>query len=312
MNKPASPIITAPMTTRINRRDFLIQTATIASACLLASPNTNLWARTSLNTQVNSLIQSMRAQGRIQGSEQTSWSVYDFTKGQKLVALNEDTPRQAASMIKPFIALAFFYTVTREGSPLHYSATIRQTMEQMIRRSSNVATNTLMHLVSKHNGNRGPQDIERVLKEWAPGVFQQTRIVEYIPANGRTYRNQASAHDYSRFLYALWNDQLPYAHELRTLMALPNRDRITTGVSTIPAHVKVYDKTGSTSRLCGNMGIVEGHSRYGKRCAYTFVGIIERTSRTTAYYKWIKDRGNVMREVSDLVYAYMKDRHQLV
>lgn len=264
-----------------------------------------------LQREVVRLVKGMRSKGLIRPEEKTSWSIYDFTTRQKLVAINEDIPRQAASMIKPFVAQAYFYKLAEERGKMRYTSEVRQTMERMIRRSSNTATNQIMSLVSRHEGNRGPRDVERVLKKHAPGIFRETRIVETIPANGRTYRNLASAHDYSRFLYALWHDRLPYADELRKIMSLPNRDRIYHGVKSIPVGVKVYDKTGSTACLCGNMGIIEAPGRGGRRYPYTFIGIIERPSRAKNYGSWITRRSNAIRAVSDLVYRDMKGRHQL-
>lgn len=295
------------------RRQFL-STLTLAGGGLWLGglPTLLNAAPSSLQNQVSALVKRMRAEGKITSDERTSWSIYDFASQQKLVAINEDIPRQAASMIKPFVAQAFFYSADRRGSGLRYSSTVRDIMEQSIRRSSNTATTELMRMVSRANGNHGPIDVENVLKNHAPGVFQETRIVEYIPANGRTYRNLASAHDYSRFLYALWHSRMPHAQELREIMGLPNRDRISHGVSSMPAHVRVYDKTGSTARLCGNMGIVECHDSRGRPRPYTFIGIIERDSRTQSYGAWITSRSNALRSVSNLVYLYMKNRHQLV
>ena len=133
-------------------------------------------------------------------------------------------------------------------------------MERMIRSSCNTSTNRLMTLVSKNAGNRGPGDVERVLKQNGPDIFQDIRIVEQIPAGGRTYRNLASAGDYHRFLAAFWRSQLPYSDEMRALLSLSNRDRIVDGVDSMPDNVRVYDKTGSTSMLCGDMGIVDNRA----------------------------------------------------
>jgi beta-lactamase class A len=251
------------------------------------------------------LVKRMRAQGKIRPDEQTSWSVYDFTGGKKLVSINEEIPRQAASMIKPFVAQAFFYTAKDKGSRLGYTGSIRDTMELMIRKSNNAATNEIMQIVSRYNGNGGPRATEAVLKRHAADVYRQTSIVEYIPANGRTYRNKASARDYSRFLYALWNNRAPYSRELLDLMALPNHDRITKGVNSMPSSVRVYDKTGSTAMLCGNMGIIECRNSRGRPRPYTFIGVIEKSSRTSAYGTWITNRSNAMRQVSNLVFRYM-------
>jgi beta-lactamase class A len=256
-------------------------------------------------------VKRLRAEGKIRGDERTSWSVYDFTGRKKLVSINEEQPRQAASMMKPFVAQAFFYTLRDNPGRLQYTSGTRDTMEQMIRRSNNRATNEIMQIVSRYNGNMGPQATEYVLKRHAPQVFRQTSIVEYIPSDGRTYRNKASARDYSRFLFAQWNRQMPYSSEVLDLMALPNRNRITQGVRNIPSDVRVYDKTGSTAMLCGNMGIIECRSSRGRPRPYTFVGIIEKSNRSSAYGTWITNRSNAIREVSNLVYVYMQSQHQL-
>jgi len=298
----------------LSRRELLAALAATSAGIMLGTP---LLAqaghkRGSLQQQVIDLVQRLRRQGQIGPRERTSWSVYDFNTKKKLVSINEDIPRQAASMIKPFVSQSYFYLVADSSGHVRYTDKVRNIMERMIRKSSNTATNQLIDLVSRHRSHRGPRDVEAILKSEAPQIFKQTRIVEKIPAGGKTYRNQASAHDYSRFLYALWYDRFPYAGEMRRLMALPNHDRITRKVASIPDSVRVYDKTGSTAQLCGNMGIIEAVSRSGHRVPYTFIGIIERPSSTAHYGTWITNRSNAIRAVSNLVYLEMKDRHRLV
>jgi beta-lactamase class A len=308
----AEALALAAADSALDRRTFLITSGLAAGTLLIGAPGLVQAAQGStLQRQLVRLVKRMRAEGKIRSDERTSWSVYDFTGGKKLVSINEEIPRQAASMIKPFVAQAFFYTAEEQGSRLRYTSSIRNTMEQMIRKSSNSATNELMQIISRYNGNAGPRATEQVLKRHAPGVFRQTSIVEYIPAGGRTYRNKASARDYSRFLYALWNDRLPEAREVLGLMGLPNHDRITHGVRSMPSNVRVYDKTGSTACLCGNMGIIECRDVRGRPRPYTFIGIIEKSSRSSRYGSWITNRSNAMREVSNLVYNYMRSQHHL-
>ncbi len=295
-----------------DRRRFLETLAAASAGLLLGSPSFALAASrgTPLQRQVNDLVKGMRRQGLVLSSERTSWSVYDFTSRKKLVSINEGVPRQAASMIKPFVAQAFFIQAQRSRK-VRYTDEVRRIMERMIQRSSNRATNQLIDIVSRQRSGRGPRDVEAVLKEHAPGVFKQTRIVERIPAGGGTYANLASAHDYSRFLYAIYHDRLPYSRELRRLMYMPNHDRIARGVAAMPASARVCDKTGSTAKLCGNMGIIEVLDRRGRRHAYTMIGIIERPTRAKNYGSWITRRSNVIRKVSNLVYLEMKERHGL-
>jgi beta-lactamase class A len=229
--------------------------------------------------------------------------VYDFTTGEKLVTINEDMQFQAASLVKPFIAAAFFYKV-KQGE-LIYGATSRRHMERMIQRSSNSSTNWVTRQVG------GPKAVERILKQQYPGIFRNTRLVEYIPADGRTYRNKASIHDYSRFLYAVWKEEIAGAREIKRLMALPGSDRIYTGAREVPKGTRVYNKTGSTARLCGDMGILSVQGRDGKRYPYTLIGVIEKAQSAENYTTWIRSRSDIIRNVSNIVYKGIAQHHDI-
>ena len=254
-----------------------------------------------IETAVEAYIQGLRSQGKLAPDERTGWSVYDFTTGRKLVTINEEVQFQAASLIKPFIAAAFFHRV--DQGDLIYGPKSRRQMERMIQNSNNQATNWVMRQVG------GPQRVQRILQENYPGIFRDTRILEYIPPGGRTYRNKASARDYSRFLYAIWNDEISGAREIKRLMALPGPDRILTGAEEIPNGTRVFNKTGSTSRLCADMGILSVEGPDGKRYAYTLIGIIEKQNKARNFTAWIHSRGDVIRDVSDIVYRGIARRH---
>jgi len=235
--------------------------------------------------------------------ERTGWSVYDFTTGEKLVTINEDEQFQAASLVKPFIAAAFFYKV--EKGELSYNRESRRQMERMIQHSNNASTNWVTRKVG------GPQAVQRILKQQYPAIFQEIHLVEYIPAGGKTYRNKASVHDYSRFLYALWKENIAGAREIKRLMALPGSDRIYTGVRVVPKGTKVYNKTGSTARVCGDMGILNIKGPDGKWYPYTVIGIIEKEQNATNYTSWIRSRGNIIRHVSSIVYQSIAQNHNI-
>jgi beta-lactamase class A len=268
------------------------------------------WTTTNLNDAVERYVTHLRQSGRLAPNERTAWLVYDFTSQRFLVTINAGLSYQSASMIKPFIALAFFHKV-REGQ-LDYTPFHRQRMEAMIQHSDNRATNYFIELLNRTSGRSGPAEAEHTLKQRHPGVFRHTRIVERIPNGGRTYRNRASALDYHRFLQALWYDQLPYSAELRRLMYLPNRDRVYTGAAGVPRGTAVIDKTGTTARLCGDMGILVAQGRDGRRYPYTFIGIIQKARPAQNYGAWQAARGNVIREVSSMVYAHLRQMYDLV
>jgi beta-lactamase class A len=94
-------------------------------------------------------------------------------------------------------------------------------------------------------------------------------------------------------------------------MALPGPDRLFTGASAIPRGTVVYNKTGSTAHVCGDMGILVVRGRNGGRYPYILVGVIEKERRARNYGSWIKSRGNVIRRVSNLVYQGIAQHHRI-
>ena len=253
-----------------------------------------------IEVQIEKYIKQLRKKGQLRGDEQTSWMVYDLNLDKSLVNINADKSFQAASMIKPFVALAFFHRV-KEGR-LKYGPKSRSKLEAMLQRSSNPATNWVMRKVG------GPAGCQKILTQHYANLFKQLHIVEYIPKGGRTYRNRALPSDYVRFLRALWNKKLPYSNEIRRIMSLPGRDRLYYGTP-IPQGTLVYNKTGTTAHLCGDMGILVPKTKNRDRYPYAIVGIIERSSRPSNYRKWMKSRGGVIRKVSTLVYDVLKKKH---
>jgi beta-lactamase class A len=256
-----------------------------------------------LEAAVEDYINRLRQEGKLDPDERTGWSVYDFTTGEKLVTINEDEQFQTASLVKPFIAAAFFSRV--EQGKLTYNRESRRHLERMIQHSNNASTNWVMRQVG------GPDTVERLLKQQYPAIFQDIQLVEYIPAGGKTYRNKASVHDYSRFLYALWKEEIAGAREIKRLMALPGRDRIYTGVRGVPRGTRVYNKTGSTARLCADMGILSVQGPDGRRYPYTLVGIIEKEQNASDYTNWIRSRGDIIRNVSSIVYQSIAQNHDI-
>jgi beta-lactamase class A len=268
------------------------------------------WNTSDLNVVVQRHLLWLRQTGRLAANERTAWLVYDFVSQRFLVSINAGVPYQSASMIKPFIALAFFNKV-REGQ-LPYTLYQQRRMEAMLQRSDNQATNYFIGLLNRTSSHSGPTEAERTLKRRHPGVFRQTRIVERIPNSGRTYRNKASALDYHRFLYALWYNRLPYSGELKRLMNLPKRNRVYTGAHGVARQTWVFDKTGTTARLCGDMGILVAQGRNGLRYPYTFIGIIEKAQPAGNYLAWKEARGDVIRELSSMAYRHLQRLHDLV
>ncbi len=289
----------------MNRRTFNLQ---LFPALLLAGTTRAIPAFSAeggdLQSRIDRYIKSLRNQGSIRKDERTAWLVYDFASGRELANINGSLPLQAASMIKPFLALAYFHQV--QAGALSYGSEARRHIELMIQKSSNESTNWVMRQTG------GPAATEALLKRHYPSLTQGIRIVEFIPDGGKTYRNLGSAADYVRFLHALWSRQLPNSDEILRVMSLPGIDRLYTDVKCVPSGTRVYNKTGSTAMCCGDMGILVPRGRDGRTYPYVVIGIIESSRlNTSSYSTWISRRADVIREVSGIVYLDMKKRYPL-
>ena len=283
-----TPLPARPAYAQQNRNKPKLQTPTIASE--------------SLQQKLERHIQKLRQDGKLTSDEKIALSIYDFTSEKKLAAIREDEKMQAASMIKPFVALAYFHKVAR--GELKYDEKVKKLMERMIRRSNNDSTNEFIDRIG------GPNAVQKILRENYGGILRNTEIVQKIPKGGTEYKNKASARDYSRFLYAMWINRLPNSAELKRLMSLRKRNRITSRVWGIPDDTLSYDKTGSTARLCGDMGIIEAKDRNGKIYPYTVIAIIEKVNRAV-YGTWVRARGDIIRDISAIVYQDMKKNYNL-
>jgi beta-lactamase class A len=259
--------------------------------------------RQSLESLIDDRVKQLRREGLLASDERTAWFIYDFTTGEKLVEINTDQEFQAASLIKPFVALAYLHAV--KAGQFVYDDQSRLTLERMIQHSDNAATNRTMRRLG------GPAAVQTLLRKNYPDLLPGLELVEYIPADGRSYRNKASAQDYSRFLLALWKDELPGSVEIKRLMALPKRDRLSTGVA-LPEGTGVFSKTGSTSHLCGDMGVLLAKGADGRQYPYTVIGLIEKKHAARNYLRWLRARGNVIREISGLAYRSIGKMHGFV
>lgn len=258
---------------------------------------------TPLRDAINAHVQVLRRKRVIAPDETTSWYVHSLHDDRTWAAINGEQQLQCASMVKPFVALAFLQRVSEKR--LVYGKMSRAKMEAMIQRSDNRAADWAISTLG------GPSEVQRILRANYGDVLQECTICESIPANGRTYRNRSSARDYVRFSRALWKGELAGSEEIRRLMALPGRDRLVTGARGIPASTRVLNKTGTTSQLCGDFGILVAKDRKGKEVPYAVVGIIEKSSGCRDFGKWVASRGDVIRGVSNLTYRTLRDHYGL-
>ena len=286
----------------LSKRQFLKSAALLAASPLIPALAQIIMQSllADLNAQIQAAVSEMRQNGLIDADEKTAWHITDILTGKSYAGINENRPMQSASMVKPMVIQAYLYChYLRNAAAYPLNSRIIDEMRAMIVDSNNEYTN---HFFSRVGG---PKSVQWMLRKHAPDIFRDIQIVENIPAGGKAYRNKASAADYSRFLYALWHEQMPGARLLKEMMGIKNHDRISVNTQHIPETLSVYDKTGSTSRLCGNFGIIAYRNRFGQLRPYTFTGIIEKSNSASNYSRWITERSNRMRGISDIAYVYI-------
>ena len=273
-----------------------------------AKPQPLQWDATldsNLEANIDRYIKGLRFKGVLASTDRTSFVIYDVTKQKKVVSINEDQTMMAASLIKNFIMLAYFHEVKHKR--LEHTAENRGKLRQMIQRSANTSTNYFIRLLG------GPRGVQRILK-WNYPYFNQTRVVEYIPAGGRTYRNMTSARDLNKFYNQLWLGNLPYSNKMKYYLGLPNGDRMH-DKTCIPSNVRVYHKTGTVYGLVGDSGVLAIIDSQGKQRAYIFTGLIEDQTKTSnrnrseAFWSWVGRRSDTLRRVSEAVYEYIYEVH---
>ena len=258
-----------------------------------------------LEATIDRYIKRLRFKGILANTDRTSFVVYDVTKQKKVVSINEDRTMMAASLIKNFIMLAYFHEV--EHKRLEHTNENRRQLRLMIQKSANTSTNYFIKLLG------GPRGVDRILKRNYP-YFKQTRIVEYIPAGGRTYRNTTTARELNKFYNQLWLGNLPYSDKMKYYLGLPNGDRMH-DKTCIPSNVRVYHKTGTVYGLVADSGVLAIIDSQGKQRAYIFTGMIEDQTKTNnrnrseAFWSWVGRRSNTLRRISEAVYEYIYEVH---
>ena len=263
--------------------------------------NNNLIATKALQDQISNYTDSLYRTGKLARDEHCSWVAEDLRTGNRILDINGDRPRQAASLIKVYLALAFFHEVAR--GQFTYGPKSISHMREMLFASSNSAANWFFEQLG------GPARVQELLNNNYKDLLKNTTIVENIPAGGKTYLNKSSANDYSRFLRALWADQLPYSSEMRRFMALRRNSRLTHEALSVPDDTYIIGKVGRTARCLGEIGVLVPKDSQGADLPYSIVTIIEKEKRVREmeFDVWTFQRGRIIGEISSIVYEQMKN-----
>jgi len=254
-----------------------------------------------LEQNLDEYFKTLKENKDLTSSDQISVAVYDLSSEKTLVSINEDRQTMAADFVNNYIMLLYFHEV-KQGRLTH-SNTNRHHLDKMIRYSSNTSTNYIIRKIG------GPSTLNRRLKAIYP-YFKQTKIIEYIPTNGRAYRNSTSLQDLNRFYKQLWHNNLPYSNKMKYYLQLPNNDN-NFKQTRIPSSTKVYNKTINVYGLAGVSGIFLLYDSNGNPRPYVFTGLIEDKTKTNTHTHripigaWVNQRAKIMRGVSERVYDYI-------
>lgn len=261
-------------------------------------------ATTGLRDVINELIQTRRRSGELEPTERTAWWVYDLEADRPLAAINTDTRMEAATLVKPLVAMAYLYEVSRQR--ITYDGRAARTLERMMRDAPGQAAAEVLEALG------GTRKTVALLQNTHPELTGGLALDALELRADRTYGNTARAQDLGRFLRDLWFEDVPRAAELKRLMNIPGPDRLYRGVSSIPSGTTLYGASGSSARVAADMGILEARRTDGRRFAYAMVAMIDQPEPTRSYTRWIRRRSALIRDVSATTYDWLKAREGLV
>ena len=127
---------------------------------------------------------------------------------------------------------------------------VRELIERMITRSSNLSTNLLIALAD-------PKRIERTMAQIGAGEMHVLRGVEDGPAYAAGMNNTTSAHALMRVMEAVAGGRAASPAASREMAAILGRQEFTEMIpARVPAGTRTANKTGSITRIAHDAAIV--------------------------------------------------------
>jgi beta-lactamase class A len=256
----------------------------------------------SLQDLVENEVVHLKAKGQLLPADQISIQVYDLNEKKMLADINGTVVRNAASLIKHFVMLAVFDSISRQE--LQETPEIEHRLNRMIAVSDNGATNWLIRRLGKGDSLQGIIGINALMGKLG---FSDTRLRELIPEGGKTYANQTSANDNTQFFRLLYEQKLispQYSLKMNDILLKNIHDRIRTHQIKQDG-VAVADKTGYVRGLNGDCGIVYQKNQNGCN-DYALSVIIENKNRPSDG-GWGKKKSVAIRYLSDRIYQNLKN-----
>ena len=259
-----------------------------------------------LQVQVEETIRNLTEKRYLHAEQRLGLMVFDLHSSEILAAYNHDLHFQSASMFKVFIALAAFDILHKDKGSLDPDSKEFGLIRTMLVESDNNAANTLMSRFG------GPSSIDRYLKSNFPDIAE-VKIEELIPDNGASYKNVATIQSYGNLLRHLSHARFEFSSEFLDMISTNQRSRLrgTRTAYVVPDNVSLWHKTGSTSRCCGEAGIVSPSGQIKAEGSYIISAVIEQTKPAFHFQGWIDSVAPIIGSMSALAYEFQRSRYSL-
>lgn len=171
------------------------------------------------------------------------------------------------------------------------TATVRELVELMITRSSNLAANLLINLVSAARVNRTAHQL-------GADSIAVLRGVQDIPAFNAGLNNTTTARDLGDLLWTVAGDEAASPEGCRQMIAVLERQRFRDGIpALLPRGTRVAHKTGDITGINHDAGIV-----YPRRGTPYVLVVLTRGIEDQ------KVSSRLIAEISELVYRHVTRR----
>lgn len=261
-------------------------------------------AHRSMSSSLNRYLVALRRCGWLRSYDRPRVLVYDH-RNHQLVGIQHRAKTSAASLIKPFVMFAVYYRARRRGiRAVAFPSRVQRQIDRMMRVSSNRDTNRLIRYLGNGSPARGMAYINRLIRRFG---MRNTRVVELIPAGGRTYRNYTTAWDMNMLFHHIYRRNVlsrSYTRKVMRVMLASRDNRGRTYYLKAKYGAQAATKTGYTKCTNGVAGIFFNRGVRGLSI-YNYVAILTRPLLKDANeWRWRKISSAVIKRISEITYTY--------
>lgn len=256
-----------------------------------------------LKTRMDFALQKLEERSLIGKDQRIGFFILDLATSEVLASHNHDRLFQSGSMSKMFIALAAFNTWSPEKGSLNPESPDFELIRKMLVKSDNNAANSLILKLG------GARKLTQYLKANFAD-FAEVDFKELIPNNGASYGNLATPRSYCELLRRLAQKSFRFSDDFLSLLNINRRTRLSGNRTNyvVPEEVSIWHKTGSTSRCCGEVGLVSPSGQINSPGSYILSVIIDRNTPAFHYDGWISAVAPAIGAIAGIAYEFQRDK----